>query len=78
MATEPKKANPRKGVARQVKDIKGVVLYKGQIEGDVKVVFDPWEVMEARDQDADLKSKSFIVPRKRRAPTNQGSDPAAS
>lgn len=70
--TVPKK----KGAPRQVKDIKGVVLYKGEIVGDVKVVFDPWEVMEARDADPELKSRSFIVPRKRRAAPNQGGDGA--
>lgn len=72
MATAPKAS--RKGQPRHVKDIKGVVLYKGEITGDVKVVFDPWEVMEARDADPELKSRSFIVPRKRRAPANQGGE----
>lgn len=76
MATAPKAS--RKGQPRVVKDIKGVVLYKGEITGDVKVVFDPWEVMEARDADAELKSKSFIVPRKRRAAPNQGGEGSAA
>jgi hypothetical protein len=63
--------NPSKGKPRMVKDVKGIILYKGSLEGDVKVVFDPWEAMEAKDADNTLQSKSFTVPRKRRAPSNQ-------
>jgi hypothetical protein len=77
MAVETKKAT-RKGVARQVKDIKGIILYKGSLEGEVRVVFDPWEAMEAKDGDNTLQSKSFTVPRKRRAPTNQGTGEGAA
>lgn len=73
MATAPT-ASKKKGVARQVKDIKGIVLFKGTIEGDIKVVFDPWEAMEAKDADNTLQSKSFTVPRKRRPAPNQGGD----
>lgn len=72
MAKDPTKS--RKGGVRVVKDIKGIVLFKGTIEGDVKVVFDPWEAMEAKDADSSLQSKSFTVPRKRRAAPNQGGD----
>lgn len=72
--TVPKK----KGVARQVKDIKGIVLFKGSIDGDIKVVFDPWEAMEAKDADNTLQSKSFTVPRKRRPAPNQGGEGGAS
>lgn len=71
MAQEAKKARRSSG-PRVTKPKMGILLYKGEIEGETKVVFDPWEMLDEKERDPTLKHKVFEVPVKRRAPTNQG------
>lgn len=59
----PTKAKRKTG-PRTVKPVQGILLYKGTIEGDVKVVFDPMEALDAKEADASLQMRKFTVPRK--------------
>lgn len=72
MATAPTETKKRRSSGpRVVKDKQVILMFKGQLEGDVQVVFDPWEAMEAKDRDSTLQLKKVTIPVKRRASPSQ-------
>lgn len=54
----------RKSGPRSVKPIQGIMLYKGNLEGDFQIVFDPMEALDRKEADPNLQLKKFTVPRK--------------
>ena len=69
MATAPTNSTKPKRVQgpRTAKDKNVILMFKGTLEGEVQVAFDPWEAMDAKEKDPNLQIKKITIPSKKRA-----------
>lgn len=57
----PKK---RKTGPRTKKPVQVIVMYEGDLVGDLQFVFDPFEAMDKKEANPNLKMKKVVIPQK--------------
>jgi len=64
VAADGTQKKTRKSGPRVKKPTQVIVMYEGELVGDLQFVFDPFEAMDRKEANPNLKMKKVIIPNK--------------